>query len=175
LLGNETVVLWSLLVGGVLLIMFELWYGKKLNPPQPSFKKEGEYERGQETENVSYKNCLYIGLFQSVAMIPGVSRSAATILGGLWLGLKRRTIVEFSFLLAVPTMLAATGVDLIKSAGQFSLAQWDFLAVGFLAAFVVAAISIKWLLDFVKKHTFIPFGIYRIAITVLFCLYVIIN
>jgi undecaprenyl-diphosphatase len=130
---------------------------------------------GDFVENISYKKCLFIGLFQSIAMIPGVSRSAATILGGLFLGIKRQTIVEFSFLLAVPTMLAATGLDLIKSANQFSLGQWNFLAVGFFVSFVVAILSIKFLLSFVKKRSFISFGIYRIIIAVVFFALFIIN
>lgn len=174
LLGSDTIVLWSLFLGGALLIIFELWYERK-SPPAPPRIEYGTGSKGgeEQTENISYKNCLYIGLFQSIAMIPGVSRSAATILGGLLLGLKRRTIVEFSFLLAVPTMLAATGLDLIKSAGQFSLQQWDFLAIGFVISFVVAMAAIKFLLGFIKKHTFIPFGLYRVAVAVLFYLYII--
>jgi len=160
LLGSEAGVLWSLLLGGALLIIFELWYKEK-----PAAH--------EDLASISYGKAATIGLFQSVAMIPGVSRSAATILGGLLLGLKRRTIVEFSFLLAVPTMLAATGLDLIKSVGQFSLQQWDFLAVGFAVSFIVALVAIKFLLNFIKKYTFIPFGLYRIAVAVLFYLYII--
>jgi undecaprenyl-diphosphatase len=101
-------------------------------------------------------------------MIPGVSRSAATIVGGLVLGLKRKTIVEFSFILAVPTMLAATGLDLFKNWQLFSSSQWDFLAVGFFAAFLVALASIKFLLNFIKHYNFVPFGVYRIVIAVIF-------
>ncbi len=175
LLGNEAVVLWSLLIGGILLVVFEYWHKEK-NLPQPLLK-EGSCSlplgRVGEDLNFSYRHCFYIGLFQSIAMIPGVSRSAATILGGLLLGLKRRTIVEFSFLLAAPTMLAATGLDLFKSAGQFSVAQWDFLATGFIAAFLVAIAAIRFFLGFIKKHTFIPFGVYRIVIAVLFYIYII--
>ena len=151
LLGSETVVLCSLLIGGILIIAFERWY------------REGENATG-EIRAMSYKNALIVGLFQSVAMIPGVSRSAATILGGLLLGLKRKTIVEFTFLLAVPTMLAATGYDLIKSGSQFSLDQVQYLLIGFVTAFVVALLSIKFLLRFIKTHTFVPFGIYRIVL-----------
>ena len=84
------------------------------------------------------------------------------------MGLKRETIVEFSFLLAVPTMLAATGLDLIKNASSFSVAQAGALAVGFIASFIVAMLSIRFLLAYVRTRTFIPFGIYRIAIAVMF-------
>lgn len=160
LLGNDTVVLWSLFLGGIFLIGFELLYREK----------DGAHS---DLETISYKKSFIIGLFQSIAMVPGVSRSAATILGGLIIGLKRKTIVEFSFLLAVPTMLAATGMDLIKSANQFSLTQWNFLAVGFVVSFIVAILSIKFLLNFIKKRSFIPFGIYRVIIAFLFFLYII--
>jgi len=157
LLGSETVVLCSLLIGGILIIAFERWY------------REGENATG-EIRAMSYKNALIVGLFQSVAMIPGVSRSAATILGGLLLGLKRKTIVEFTFLLAVPTMLAATGYDLIKSGSQFSAGQVQYLLAGFVTAFVVALLSIQFLLRFIKTHTFIPFGIYRIVLVIVWVL-----
>lgn len=151
LLGSEIVVLCCLLIGGILIIAFEYWYREK----------EGATS---EIREISYKHAVIIGLFQSIAMIPGVSRSASTILGGLLLGLKRKTIVEFTFLLAVPTMLAATGYDIIKSGSQFSLGQIQYLIVGFVTAFAVALLSIKFLLRFIKTHTFIPFGIYRIVL-----------
>jgi undecaprenyl-diphosphatase len=157
LLGSETVVLCSLLIGGILIVAFERWY------------REGE-NATDDIRAMTYRNALIIGLFQSIAMIPGVSRSAATILGGLLLGLKRKTIVEFTFLLAVPTMLAATGYDLIKSGSQFSTGQVQYLLIGFVTAFVVALLSIKFLLRFIKTHTFIPFGIYRIVLVILWAL-----
>jgi undecaprenyl-diphosphatase len=153
LLGSETVVLCSLLIGGIFIVAFEYWYREK-------------EDATSEIREISYKHAVIIGLFQSIAMIPGVSRSASTILGGLWLGLKRKTIVEFTFLLAVPTMLAATGYDLIKSGSQFSFDQIQYLLVGFVTAFVVALLTIKFLLQFIKTHTFIPFGIYRIVLVV---------
>lgn len=159
LLGSEAVVLWSLLLGGIALILFERWH------------KEGEDAR-EDIAAMPYKTAFSIGLFQALAMIPGVSRSGATIVGGLLLGLKRATIVEFSFLLAVPTMAAATGLDLIKNAGEFSLGQFDFLAVGFVTSFVVALISIRFLLRFIRTNTFVSFGVYRIVVAVLFFLFV---
>jgi len=151
LLGLPNLVLWSLFLGGVFLIVFELWH------------REKEDDTGDITQ-ISYKHAVIIGLFQSIAMVPGVSRSASTIVGGLILGMKRKTIVEFSFLLAVPTMLAATAYDLMKSASQMSLPQIDFLIAGFVTAFIVALLSIKFLLRFIQTHTFIPFGIYRILV-----------
>jgi len=155
LLGSNTVVLYSLLIGGIFLVLFELWHREK----------EGASE---ELSDISYSKSFIIGLCQAVAMIPGVSRSAATIIGGLILGIKRKTIVEFSFLLAVPTMVAATGLDLMKSGGHFSMEEFYLLLMGFVSSFITALLSIKWLIHFIKNHTFISFGIYRILIFLLF-------
>ena len=158
LLSSEVVV-WSLLFGGVALILFEFWH------------KEKESDLS-EISQLPYSKAVMIGLFQSMAMVPGVSRAAATIIGGLVLGVKRKTIVEFSFLLAVPTMLAATGLDLIKNLEAFSGDQILFLAVGFFSAFVVAMASIKFLLHFIQHHNFISFGVYRILVALIFLLFV---
>ena len=155
LLGSHTVVLCSLLIGGIILILFEWWHREKKNAPE-------------ELSDISYRKAFIIGLCQAVAMIPGVSRSAATIIGGLILGIKRKTIVEFSFLLSVPTMAAATGFDLIKSSNTFSWEEFNLLFIGFITSFIVALLSIKWLLYFIKNHTFLSFGIYRILISLLF-------
>jgi len=155
LLSNAGVVLWSLFIGGIFLIVFELWFKEK----------EAAVNRISE---MPFKTAAWIGVAQSFAMIPGVSRSAATIVGGLFLGLERRLIVEFSFLLAVPTMIAATTLDLMKSAHHFSSDQFLFLGVGFIISFFVAIVCIKWLLEYVKNHTFILFGFYRIFIALFF-------
>jgi undecaprenyl-diphosphatase len=155
LLGSNTVVLCSLLIGGIFLVLFELWHREKESA-------------SEELSDISYSKSFMIGLCQAVAMIPGVSRSAATIIGGLILGIKRKTIVEFSFLLSVPTMVAATGFDLIKSGSHFSLEEFNLLLMGFITSFIVALLSIKWLIHFIKNHTFISFGIYRILISLLF-------
>jgi undecaprenyl-diphosphatase len=155
LLGSNTVVLCSLLIGGIFLVLFELWHREKESA-------------SEQISDISYSKSFMIGLCQAVAMIPGVSRSAATIIGGLILGIKRKTIVEFSFLLSVPTMVAATGFDLIKSGSHFSLEEFNLLMMGFITSFIVALLSIKWLIHFIKNHTFISFGIYRILIFLLF-------
>lgn len=154
LVGNEQVVLWALALGGIALIVFELLHTEK--------------PATQEPEQVGYLQALGVGLFQALAVIPGVSRSAATITGGLLLGLRRHTIVEFSFLLAVPTMAAATGLDMLKNYQSFTAAHIAPLAVGYVTAFVVALLSITWLLRMIKHHTFIPFGVYRILVALLF-------
>ena len=151
LLGNSAVVVWSLFLGGLFLIAFELWYREKSDAQE-------------DLRNISFKTAFCIGLFQSIAMVPGVSRSAATIIGGLFLGLKRRAIVEFSFLLAVPTMAAAAGLDLLKCAHHFNPQEISCLGVGFLGSFIVALLSIKFLLEFIKTNNFIAFGIYRVVI-----------
>ncbi|MBI3990519.1 MAG: undecaprenyl-diphosphate phosphatase [Candidatus Omnitrophica bacterium] len=155
LLGNHAVVLWSLFIGGIVLIVFELFYREK-------------EDACESIDSISYKQSFCIGLFQSVAVIPGVSRAAATIIGGLSLGLKRKIIVEFSFLLAIPTMLAATALDLARSANTFNTHQVFSLCIGFLVSFAIAAVAIKFLLRFIKRHNFIVFGIYRICIAILF-------
>jgi undecaprenyl-diphosphatase len=171
LFGNQAVVLWSLLVGGVLLIAFEMWHERKEREVGATASHPSADTTGSSAiSGISDKQSFIIGLCQSVAIIPGVSRSAATIVGGLALGLKRKTIVEFSFLLAVPTMLAATGLDLVKNADSFSADQFGVLAVGFIVSFIVATASIKFLLGYVRKHNFVAFGIYRIIAALVFWL-----
>lgn len=156
-IGNQNVVLWALFIGGAALIIFELWH------------KQSEFAASSMAQ-ISYKQSFFVGLCQSAAIIPGVSRSAATIVGGLVAGLDRKTIVEFSFLLAVPTMIGASALDLIKNADSFSQDQFGVLAVGFVISFITAIVSIKWLLGFIKKRNFIPFGIYRIILALVFWL-----
>ncbi|MEX2007167.1 MAG: undecaprenyl-diphosphatase UppP [Candidatus Levyibacteriota bacterium] len=156
LLGNTNVTLLALLLGGIILIALEIMY------------KEKEHHV-KDLSEISLRKAFLIGTAQSLSVIPGVSRSAATIIGGLFLGVRRKTAVEFSFLLAVPTMLAATSLDILKSDfGSYSSNEYLMLIAGFLGSFVFALVSIKFLLKFIQNHTFIPFGIYRIVISVLF-------
>lgn len=160
LLGNGSVVLAMLALGGFILIAFELWHEEKPNAVV-------------RVADISYKQALSIGFFQSIAIIPGVSRSAATILGGLSLGISRAAIVEFSFLLAVPTMAAATGYDLLKNHASFSADDAGMLAVGFITAFAVALVVMRLFLRYVRTRTFIPFGIYRILAALAFWLIIV--
>ena len=153
LLGNLTVVLLSLLIGGIALIVFERF-------------RNGA-ERDVDFSEITYRKAFLIGLFQAIAVIPGVSRSAATIVGGSLLGVSKRTIVEFSFILAVPTMLAATGLELIKSHAALS-GNFGILGIGFVVSFVTAIAAIKWLLAYVKKRDFSLFGWYRIVLALVF-------
>ncbi len=154
LLGNLLVVVGSLFAGGIIIILFERYY-----------KKSHE----KNIEDLTYKEAAVIGLVQCLSFVPGVSRSAATIFGGMWSGLSRTQAVEFSFLLAVPTMAAATGLDLLKNYNMI-LASGNVLVllVGFVVSFLVALASIKFLLRFVSKNNFTVFGVYRIIIAVVF-------
>lgn len=160
LLGNTTVTLAALFLGGIALIVLELLYREKDN-------------HAERIEDLSLKQSFLIGLCQSLSIIPGVSRAAATIIGGLFVGAKRKTAVEFSFLLAVPTMLAASGLDLIKSNFAFSQNEYFLLATGFIGSFLVAIVAVKFLLKFIQKNTFIPFGIYRVILALLFWVFII--
>lgn len=159
LLGNELVVLSSLLLGGIVLIVFEYFHR--------------EAPDAVDIRSMSYTHAAFVGLCQAIAIVPGVSRSAATIVGGLLLGMRRVAIVEFSFLLAVPTMAAATGLAVLKNMHAFSNADIAALAVGFIISFIVALATIRWLLDYVRSHSFIPFGVYRIVIAMLFFLFIV--
>ncbi len=157
LMGNVSVVLAALMLGGVIIIVFEKMFHSK-------------NDASDVITDIPYKDCFTIGLFQALAVVPGVSRSASTIIGGLLLGLNRKAIVEFSFLLAIPTMLAATLLDLYKTAGSFSIDQIGFLTVGFITSFFTALFSIKFLLAYIRKKSFTVFGVYRVAIALLFFL-----
>lgn len=150
LLGNASVVVWALVLGGLALIGFE------------KLVKLPDAPKGDLAE-MPWKDALLIGFAQALAMIPGVSRSAATILGGLSLGWSRAAIVEFSFLLAIPTMAAATGLDLLKSGFAFTAGEFGLLALGMATAFAVAYASVRWFLGYARTHDFTAFGAYRVA------------
>lgn len=156
---SNTIILTALFLGGIAIILFEKFHKEK----------EGATER---IEDIPLKKAFTIGIFQSIAMIPGVSRSAATIMGGLSLGLKRKTIVEFSFLLAVPTMLAATVLDVYKNYEFFTKDDIGILIVGCVVSFLIAWASIKFLLSYIQKHSFISFGIYRILVAIAFWIFI---
>jgi undecaprenyl-diphosphatase len=160
LLGSPLVVVWALGIGGVCLIIFEMFH---IVPDE---------SRG-DIRTMPYGRAALIGIAQSFAVIPGVSRSAATIVAGLSLSMPRVAIVEFSFLLAAPTIGAATALDLLKSYASFSGADILPLVIGFIVSFIVALLSLQFLLQYVRKHSFIPFGIYRIVIAVVFFFFVI--
>jgi undecaprenyl-diphosphatase len=116
-----------------------------------------------EVDDMNWKDALKVGLAQSFALIPGTSRSGATIIGGMLFGLSRRAATEFSFFLAVPTLCAAGGYDLWKNRALFSVADLDMFAVGLAVSFASAFVVIRWLIHYVATHDFRPFAWYRIV------------
>ncbi len=150
LLGNEIVVVAALIVVGAILIALERYWVT--------------HPTGQSKTilTLDTKALLAIGLFQSLSMVPGVSRSASTIVGGMLSGLKRKDAVEFSFFLAVPTMAAATGLDLLKSAHSFTPPEIGTLMIGFVISWITALFVIRAFTRYVAHATFTNFGIYRI-------------
>lgn len=158
LLGNPIVTVWALFIGGIIMIAIEY------------LRKETK-DSIDKIENISTKNAVIIGLFQSISIVPGVSRAAASIIGAMILKTSRKTAVEFSFLLAIPTMVAATGLDLVKSNFSFTQSEWGILAGGFIGSFVFAILAVKFFIKFIQTHTFIPFGIYRIILALFFFLF----
>ncbi|MCC7196449.1 MAG: undecaprenyl-diphosphate phosphatase, partial [Gemmatimonadaceae bacterium] len=152
LLESTTTVAVALLAGGIVLIYIDKFF----NHPVIESEKE-----------VSYASSFTIGIWQCLAMVPGVSRSAASIIGGMQQKLTRSAAAEFSFFLAVPTMVAATGYKLFKhfhEQGGFSGEEIKLLILGNIVAFVVAMLAIKFFIDFLKKHGFRIWGFYRIVI-----------
>ncbi len=151
MLENALVVAITLLLGGIVLLFIDKWFAKT--------------ETAGATD-VEYKNALVIGLFQVIAMIPGVSRSAATIIGGLTQKLTRTAAAEFSFFLAVPTMFAATAYKMLKYHNQvgFNSSDVSILLIGNVVAFIVAIIAIKAFIGFLTKYGFKLFGWYRIIV-----------
>lgn len=149
---NPTTVATTLIIYGILLIIIE---NRNKKPKVNDFSQ------------VTYKLAFCIGLFQCLALIPGTSRSGATIIGAILLGTSRYVAAEFSFFLAIPTMLGASALKLVKAGFGFSSYQWLILATGSVVAFVVSVFAIKFLMDYVKKHDFKVFGYYRIILGIL--------
>ncbi|MEO5373724.1 MAG: undecaprenyl-diphosphate phosphatase [Alphaproteobacteria bacterium] len=147
-LFNPWVVSVSFIVGGVAILLIE---------------RMVHTARWHEVEAMPSHVSLRIGLFQCLAMVPGVSRSGATIMGALLMNVDRRTAAEFSFFLAIPTMLAATAYDIFKSRAVLTLDGLGLIAVGFVVAFVSALVVVKLFIAFVSNHGFAPFAYYRIA------------
>lgn len=139
-------------------------------------EKRNKNIKYEKISDVPFMTIFMIGFFQCLAMIPGTSRSAATIMGAMILGLSRPAAAEFSFFLAIPTMLGATLLKLVKNFGGFSSYEWTLILIGMVLSFIVAFIVIKKFLSYVKKHDFIPFGIYRIILAVIvFAYFLIVN
>jgi undecaprenyl-diphosphatase len=164
LIGNGIVTALALIIGGVVFTLIDR------NKPSALINSD----RQVSLKDLPPVKLLAIGLAQCLAMIPGVSRSAASIFGGVLAGLNKNDAVKFSFFLAIPTMLAATALDLYKSNFSFSQYEMLLLALGFVGAFLTALVAIKSFIKFVQKYTFLPFGLYRIAVG-LFWLFAIIK
>lgn len=155
LFGVETVSI-MLIAGGIVFLAVEY------------FRRDKAIDAGKELGELTYKQAFVIGVFQSLSMVPGTSRSGATIIGGLLLGLRRKAAAEFSFLLAIPTMMIATAYDLLKHRDDMIVDDWTMLAVAFVTAFIFAYLTVKAFVAFVGRHTFVPFAIYRIIVGILF-------
>lgn len=117
-----------------------------------------------ELDAMTWKEALLMGLYQCLGLWPGMSRSGSTILGGMMSGVERKTATEYSFLAAVPIMLAATGYKFIQKYHDLNLAQLKLIAIGFVVSFVAAWIAVKLFIHFVSRHTLIPFGVYRLLV-----------
>ena len=148
LLENAVVVAWALIVGGIAILIVE------------------RYAKPQHVggvANVSLKQSIAVGLVQCLAMVPGVSRSGATILGAMSFGVDRRTAAEFSFFLAVPTLAGATALQLFKHRDQITSDQLGYIGLGSLVSFIVAVVVVKAFMAIVTRHGFAPFAWYRIV------------
>lgn len=150
-LGSVQLVAWALLIGGVILIWSDIFFAKL-------------HVHGRKTSDLTYIDSLKLGICQSIALIPGVSRSGATILGGLFLGMSKKEAAEFSFFLAVPTMAAATGYKMLKVMKHIEMGQIHLLAVGMVVSFFVAVLAVKLFIGVVSKHGFKAFGYYRVIL-----------
>lgn len=155
----------ALVIYGVLFIIIE------------KVKSDSSY-RVERAEDISYTDALKIGAFQTLSLIPGTSRSGSTILGGMLSGVSRTASAEFSFFMAIPIMLGASGLKILKFIlGGFTASSTEIvlLLVGIAVSYIVSLVAIKFLMDFVKRHSFVPFGVYRIALGLLVLVYFLIR
>lgn len=146
----------ALIIGGI--VLFEI-------------EKHVPHGRITTFDDLTYRKALLIGMFQCLAMVPGVSRSAATIIGARLLGTDRRIAAEYSFFLAIPTMIGASAYTLLKTKIAFTTHQWALVAVGGIVAFLTAYLVIGRLMHFIKQHDFRVFGIYRIILGAIMLIY----
>lgn len=155
-LFNPVVVAVALFLGGLII----LWVERK-----------NKSAKINSIDYLSFKTAFFVGLIQCLSMIPGTSRSAATIVGGMLLGLSRGVATEFSFFLAIPTMFAASGYSLLKNGALLNTDQILILGIGFMASFGVALAMIRFLINYVEKHDFKIFGYYRIILGIIILIY----
>ncbi|MFD2169933.1 undecaprenyl-diphosphate phosphatase [Tumebacillus lipolyticus] len=156
-LFSPTTVLIGLVAGGVLMIAAERFQGEI---------------KAKTIDDITYRQALTIGLFQCLALWPGFSRSGSTMSGGLLYGVHRKAAADFSFFIAIPMMVGATGLDLFKSWGHLSSSDFGYFAVGFVASFVVAMVAMVSFLKLLERVKLTPFAIYRFVLAGLFWLFV---
>jgi undecaprenyl-diphosphatase len=149
LFGSPTLIAVMLVVGGVIILLVE---------------RLPKREIMTDSERLPVRTAVGIGLFQCLAMVPGVSRSGATIIGGILLGVSRRAAAEFSFFLSIPTMFAASAFDLYKNYAGLDQHDWLLILIGFVVAFVSALVVVRGFIDFISRHGLTPFAWYRIAV-----------
>ena len=147
-----------LIVYGVLFIIIEN-YNKQRTPSR------------KKLSDITIKDALFIGIFQLLSLIPGTSRSGATIIGGILLGMNRRLAAEYTFFLAIPVMFGASLLKVVKFGLVFTSAEVVYLILGMVVAFVVSVLAIKFLMGYIKKHDFKVFGWYRIALGIVVLVY----
>ncbi len=157
--GNALTIAIMLIVYGIAFIVVENW--NKTRTPKVN-----------DVNEIGYLRAIYFGLFQALAMVPGTSRSGATIIGGLLMGVSRTTAAEFTFFLAIPTMLGASLFKLMKYGFSFTSEEFIALSVGMIVAFFVSLLAIKFLMSYIKKHDFKVFGWYRIVVGLLVLLFI---
>ena len=162
---NPVVVAVALIVYGIAFIVIE-----KLHKPQS--------EQVKTVEDITYRSAFLVGLFQILAMVPGTSRSGSTILGSMLIGFSRPAAAEFSFFMAIPVMVGASGIKVLgffsflsETGAQVPALAWGILALACAVSFAVSMVAIRFLTDFVKRHSFASFGVYRIALGILVILY----
>ncbi|WP_423793188.1 undecaprenyl-diphosphate phosphatase [Methanocaldococcus indicus] len=155
-LFNPIVVSFAFIVGGIIFIIVEKYYK--------------EENRINNLKDISYKKAFFIGIFQAFSLIPGTSRSGATIIGGLLLNLNRKVAVEFSFLSAIPVMVIASLYIIVKNYHSLNFNEKFNILLGFILSFVIALITIRIFLRYIKNHSFVIFGIYRILFGILILL-----
>jgi len=145
---------WMFIIGGIVFFIVEKIYSE-------------EKVKVSDVEKVTFKQALIIGFFQVFALVPGTSRSGATIVGGMLSGLSRKTAADFSFLLAIPTMFAASGYEFVKNISSFQEQNFTVLVTGFVVSFIASYIAVKLFLKYVQKYTLNAFGIYRIIVGII--------
>lgn len=161
LAGSLVPIAVALIVGGILILIIESWY-----------ERRGQFNlANREGGTVSWRDGLIVGFVQTLSLFPGVSRSGATIMGGLVAGMSRRAVAEFSFLLAFPILLGASFLDLTKIDGTFSSHEWGLILIGIITALLSALLVVRAFLSWISRHSFRVFGWYRIAfgVIILFC------